>query len=671
MPPFPMSGSAHLGAILLLAACRAPASTADGDWPAYGRTQLGDRHSPLRQITRENVGQLAVAWRYHTGEMGPAFAGGPPTMLEVTPIVTDGMMYLATPLGRVIALDPVTGEQRWSYDPALNRKLEFGDFANRGVSVWQDSLRGNGPCGRRVFVATIDGRLIALDARSGARCADFSRDGVVHLVPGLRNPPDDSTEYEETSPPAIINGLVIVGSAVADNGRIDASSGEVRAFDARTGALRWTWDPVPQDPADPGYPTWIGSRAHTTGAANAWSVLAADPSRDLVFIPTGSPSVDYFGGARKGANRYANSIVALRASTGKVVWHLQTVHHDLWDYDNASPPSLVTLKRDGRDIPAVVQATKTGQLFVLDRETGRPIFPVEERPAPASDVPGEESWPTQPASSGLPPLSPQRLTEDDVWGPTPADRDACRARLKELRNDGTFTPPSIRGSMILPSNVGGAHWGGVAYDPEHEIVVVPTNRIAAVITLIPRTRFESVKPVGKEHERIGTEYAGMRGTPFVLKRETFLGPSNAPCTPPPFGALVAISLRSGKALWTTPLGTGEGLERLGLHLGPDVQGMFNLGGAITTAGGLVFVAASPDAYLRGFDIETGRELWKGKLPAGGKATPMTYLGRDGRQYLVIAAGGDGELFGRADEIIAFALPPLAGKPVPAQIVRPN
>jgi quinoprotein glucose dehydrogenase len=633
-------------------------SSVDGDWPAYGRTSLGDRHSPLQQITRANVRRLEVAWRYHTGEASPEFATHAETALEATPLVVAGTMYLSTPLGRVLALDPVTGVERWRYDPQIDRMVHYGDFANRGVSVWRDSRRAAGArCATRVFVATLDTRLIALDARSGKPCPDFGQSGQIQLKTGLRNPPADSAEYEETSPPAIINGLVVLGSGVADNGRIDAASGEVRAFNARTGVLRWTWDPVPQDSTDPAYQTWVGPHAHSTGAANAWSVIAADPARDLVFVPTGSPSVDYYGGERKGENRYANSIVALRASTGQVVWHFQTVHHDLWDYDNASPPALVTLKRDGRDVPAVLQATKSGQLFVLNRETGVPLFPVEEWPVPASDVPGEEASPTQPFSTGLPALSPLRITPAEAFGANPADREACRTRMAALRYDGPFTPPSERGSLMLPFNAGGAHWGGVAYDPIRGIVVVPTNRLAAVITLIPRADYAARQGKETESERIGVEYAPMRGTPYVLKRETFLAPSGGgPCTPPPFGSLVAISLRSGRILWSVPLGTGEGLERLGLRLPVDLRGMVNLGGAITTAAGLVFIAATPDAYLRAFDIETGAELWKGKLPAGGKATPMTYRGRDGRQYVVIAAGGDGKIFGKSDEIVAFALP---------------
>ncbi|MEA2762553.1 MAG: quinoprotein glucose dehydrogenase [Gemmatimonadaceae bacterium] len=633
-----------------------PILALESDWPSYGRTPYGDRHSPLRQINTGNVSQLHVAWRFHTGEGAPQFTAKAPTALEVTPLVFRGTMYLTTPLGRVFALDPTTGVERWHFDPQIDRGITFGDFANRGVALWLDSSAAPGSvCRLRVFVATIDTRLIALDAATGSACADFGDRGTVQLRKGLRNPPAFASEYEETSPPAVVSGVVVVGSAVADNNRIDAASGEVRGFDARTGALRWTWDPVPQDSANPASRTWVGPNAHRTGAANAWSIFAADPARGLVFIPTGSPSVDYFGGERKGRNQYANSIVAIRASTGETIWSFQTVRHDLWDYDNASPPALVDLQINGRTTPVVLQATKTGQLFVLDRETGKPVFPVTENSAPQSDVPGEESWPTQIVSSGLPALSPQRLGLDDVWGPTEADRSACKARFKELRNDGTFTPPSLRGSLIVPSNIGGAHWGGVAFDPATDVVVVPTNNIAAVITLIPRAQFESKHDMVMGQERIGTEYAMMHGTPYVLKRELFLGPSNAPCTPPPFGSLVAINLRTREIKWSVPLGTSEGLEKIGIKVPRDIPGAINLGGPITTAGGLVFIGASLDRYFRAFDITNGRELWKSALPAGGKATPMTYLGADGRQYVVIAAGGDGKAWGWSDEIVAFAL----------------
>ena len=638
------------------AASPAPQVAADTEWPWYGRTPYGDRHSPIKQINTGNVSQLQVAWRFHTGEGAPQFKAKAPTALEVTPLVFRGIMYLSTPLGRVFALDPTTGVERWHFDPQIDRGITFGDFANRGVALWLDSAAAPGAvCALRVFVATIDTRLIALDAATGSPCPDFGERGTVHLRNGLRNPPAFASEYEETSPPTIVSGVVVVGSAVADNNRIDAASGEVRGFDARTGALRWTWDPVPQDSANPASRTWIGPNAHRTGAANAWSIFAADPARGLVFIPTGSPSVDYFGGERKGRNQYANSIVAIKASTGQMAWQFQTVRHDLWDYDNASPPALVNLQINGRTMPVVLQATKTGQLFVLDRETGKPVFPVTEERVPQSDVNGEESWPTQIVSSGLPALSPQRFGPEDVWGPTAADSAACMERFNQLRNDGPFTPPSTRGSLIVPSNVGGAHWGGLAYDPANEVVVVPTNRLAAVITLIPRGQFEGHHQMDGQ-ERIGTEYAMMNGTPYVLKREMFLALSNAPCTRPPFGSLVAVSLRTRAILWNVPLGNSEGFQKLGVKFPSDIQGTINLGGPITTASGLIFIGATFDRYFRAFDITDGRELWKAALPAGGKATPMTYLGADGRQYVVIAAGGDGKAWGWSDEVVAFALP---------------
>ena len=629
----------------------------DSDWPTYGRTPYGDRNSPLTQINPVNVSKLEVAWRFHTGEGAPEFKTRAPTALEVTPLVFRGTMYLSTPLGRVFAVDPTTGVHRWVFDPQVDRTVYFGDFANRGVALWLDPAAAPGSrCSLRVFVATIDTRLIALDAGTGMLCSGFGQQGTVQLRTGLRNAPASASEYEETSPPTVVGGVVVVGSAVADNNRIDAASGEVRGFDARTGTLRWTWDPVPQDATNPAWGTWIGANAHRTGAANAWTVFAADPIRNVVYVPTSSPSVDYFGGERKGRNQYANSIVALNAANGAMLWQFQTVQHDLWDYDNASPPALVTLQLDGTSVPALLLSTKTGRLFALNRETGESLFPISRSAVPPSDVPGEEAAATQITYTGLPPLSPQTITLDDMWGSTSADRDACRQRFSELRYDGVFTPPSVRGSLILPSNVGGAHWGGMAFDPTNDVVVVPTNRIAAVITLIPRATYEAQRGKETVGERIGTEYAMMRGTPFVLKRELFLGPSSAPCSSPPFGSLTAISLRTRQIVWSVPLGTSEGLDRIGIHVPPDIKGAINLGGPITTASGLVFIGAATDRYVRAFDITNGRELWKFALPAGGKATPMTYLGVDGRQYLVIAAGGDGKAWGWSDEIIAFALP---------------
>jgi quinoprotein glucose dehydrogenase len=645
---------AALASLPLLLACtprepaRTPAPVPDGEWTAYGKDVFGSRHSGLTQIDTSNVARLQVAWTYHTGEVGPAArARNPRRSLEATPIVVGGTMYLITPLGRVMALDPETGRERWVHDARLDPSVWFGDHTSRGVSAWTDPSRAQGqPCRTRIVAAIVDARLLSIDAATGELCEDFGDRGALDLQRGLRNPPLERGDYEQTSPPVVVNGVIVVGGAAADNQQVDGASGEVRAFDVRTGALRWTWHPVPQDSADPAHRTWRGPSAHRTGAANAWSVLAADPARDLVFVPTGSAAPDYYGGERLGDNRYANSITALRVSTGKVVWSFQTVHHDVWDYDNASPPALVTVEYGGRRRDAVLQATKTGQLFVLDRETGAPIVPVTEMPVPRSTVPGEETAATQPQSA-IGPLSPQRLHRDSVWGATDADRATCRAVVSGLRNEGPFTPPSFEGSLLLPGNIGGAHWGGVAFDPSAQMAVVPVNTAAALVKLIPRAHFDSVRRGGGGN-RIGAEFAPQRGTPYGMYRELLILPSLAPCTPPPFGALVGVDLRRGAIAWRVPLGTMAAGQKTGAP---------NLGGAITTAGGLTFVGATIDRQFRAFETRTGRELWSVPLPAGGKATPMTFRGASGTQYVVISAGGDnGGAFGASDAIVAYALP---------------
>jgi quinoprotein glucose dehydrogenase len=650
--PIPLFVVATLA--LSVSAAREPVSSQvqKGEWASYGHDPFGSRFSPLAQITRDNVSKLAVAWTFRTGDA--AVVTRRTTKFEATPLMLDGTLYLSTPLGRVIALDPQKGTERWTYDAHVDRGGDWGDFANRGVSTWIDSRAPRGaPCRRRIYLGTIDARIIALDAKTGTPCRDFGDRGTVDLRRGLRNTPFETAEYQLTSPPAIINGLVVTGSSVADNGRTNAASGEVRAFDARTGALRWSWDPVPRDSTDPAWRSWRGPMAHSTGAANAWSVIAADSGRDLVFVPTGSPSPDYYGGERIGDNRYANSIVALRASTGKVVWHFQTVHHDLWDYDNASPPALVTVVRDGRRVDAVLQATKTGQLFVLDRDTGTPVFPIEERPVPVSTIFGERASPTQPFNSVLPALSRQSFPIDSVWGATSADRDACLAQIRPLRNDGPFTPPSFQGTVAVPSNVGGAHWGGLAFDPTRQIAVVPVNHIAAFVQLIRLDELDTAAARTNE-SRLGDQYTRMHGTPYVMRRRLLTAPSGVPCSPPPFGALVGLDLATARIAWSTPLGDARNLKPEFSSL-PAGLGTPTLGGPIVTAGGLVFIGAAMDHVLRAFDVETGRELWKGSLPGGARATPMTYLGADGKQYVVVCVGG-GDEWGKGDYVIAFALP---------------
>jgi quinoprotein glucose dehydrogenase len=439
-------------------------------------------------------------------------------------------------------------------------------------------------------------------------------------------------EYQVTSPPAVIDGLVIVGSAIADNSRIDEPTGEVRAVDARTGALRWTWDPLASSPR--------------AGAANAWSRIRVDAERHLVFIPTGSASPDYYGGLRPGDNRDANSMVALDAKTGKVVWRFQTVHHDLWDYDVASPPTLFTQTRGGRKVDAVAVGSKTGRLFLLDRATGKPLFAVEERPVPKSDVPGEEASPTQPYPTLPPALVPQKLTPEDAWGVTEEDRAWCREQIAALRSEGIFTPPSLKGTLVTPGNIGGLHWGGTAADPERGLLFAPVNHLAAVARLVPK---EEVEAYRKEHK--DWETTNQTGGPYAMSRTFLRSPSGLPCNPPPFGMLTAVDSNTGKIRWQVPFGVFP------VPGSKPEWGSINLGGPLATAGGLVFIGASLDPAVRAFDSETGRELWKAELPASARSTPMTFVGPDGKQYFVIAAGGHDTPYNKIDNaLVAFKLP---------------
>jgi quinoprotein glucose dehydrogenase len=636
-----------LVAIASLAACELPGSAAridqTVDWPAYGRDPGGSRFSPAREITRDNVSQLELAWTYRTGDWVPGR-----TRFEATPLFVGGALLVSTPLGRVIALDADTGRERWSYDPKVDLSGAYGDFANRGVAIWRDPRGGAaGACSSRVFVAPIDARLIALDAVTGRPCEEFGVAGQIDLKHDLINPPFEHGEYQITSPPAVAGDVVIVGSSIGDNNRLDTPSGVVRAFDARSGAQRWRWDPIPRAPGIPGYETWRGSVAHRTGSANVWSVIALDTARDLVFLPTGSAAPDFYGGERRGQNLYANSLVALQASSGRYVWHFQAVHHDLWDYDLPAQPALVTLRHGGRAVPAVVVVSKMGHMFVLDRLTGVPLMPVEERPVPASDVPGEAAWPTQPVPTRPRPLVPQSLTAASAWG-APPDREWCRRTLAGLRSDGMFTPPSLRGSVIFPGNIGGSNWGGVAIDPARALAITPTNRLATVVRLVPRADFDAVARASS-----GWQATPQRGTPYGMMRRSLIAPSGVPCNPPPWGALSAVDLGTGDVKWEVPLGIMPALRDTP---GADTLGALNLGGAMITAGGLVFVAGTPDERIRAFDVESGRLLWQTTLPAAGNAMPMTYQLPSGRQFVVIAAGGRPPLWRQGDYVVAYALP---------------
>jgi quinoprotein glucose dehydrogenase len=621
-----------------------------GEWPAYGHDSGGQRFSPLTAINRQNVKSLKIAWTFRTGDAyEPKY--GRPTAFEATPLYIDGKLYIGTPLGRVIALDPVTGKQIWAYDSKIPRDRGYGDFANRGVSTWQ-----SGKAPRRIFIATIDAHLIALDAATGQPCADFGDNGIVNLRNGLRIAPHNYGDYEETSPPAIVGNTIILGSGVADNGSVNQASGEVRGFDAISGKLKWTFDPIPQDPKATGADTWKNGSAQRTGAANAWSVIAADPQRNLVFLPVGSASPDFYGGERLGNNLFANSLVALRADTGERVWYFQTVHHDLWDYDVASPPILFDVHKNGKTIPAVGVGSKTAHFFILNRETGEPIFGVEERSVPASDTPGEVASPTQPFPVAPHALSPQgKLTADNVWGSTEEDKKWCREEVGKLRSEGVFTPPSLHGTLLLPGNIGGMAWGGAAFDPTHHLVIIPTNNMATEVFLIPRADFMSERTAGRNFNG-DWEFAPMLGTPYGMKRRTLRSPMGSFCNPPPWGMLNAVDSDTAEIKWTVPLGQFPPLG--GAPGGPPEFGSIALGGPIVTAGGLIFMAGTLDPAIRAFDVTNGKELWKGDLPTSARATPMTFQGPNGKQYLVTVAGGHGIRGGPAlgDYVVAFTLP---------------
>ena len=635
---------AVLGLLFCVPVCSHAQGSGDTEWPNYGNDPGGMRYSPLSQINRDNVSKLKVAWIFHTGDISDGSHDRRRSGFEATPIFVDGTLFFTTGFNRIIALEPETGKQRWAFDPKVDLTLDYGDgLINRGVSTWVDPKLGVGqPCRRRLYEATLDARLFAVDAATGKPCLDFGDYGQISLrdVPGYR-----AGWYHMTSPPAVIDDLVVVGSAIDDNARAAMPGGVVRAYDARNGALRWSWDPIPV----PAAPADGKAAERKVGAANAWSIMTVDLERDLVFVPTGSASPDYYGGLRPGDNKWANSVVALHAKTGEIAWGFQLVHHDLWDYDTASPPLLATVPHEGRTVPVVIQGNKTGFLFVLNRDTGKPIFPVEERPVPKSDIPGEDASPTQRFPLAPPPLSPHHTTVDDAWGPTPSDLEYCRKAIGSVRNEGIFTPPSLQGTLAVPGNLGGMTWSGYAFDPQRNLLVTNVNSFVAKIKLIARADFWR-----DEARTEDGEYSPQNGTPYGLFRRFLQSPSDMPCTKPPWGSLIAVDMVEGKIRWQVPLGS---MQDFGHKQPPIPAGSITLGGPIATAGGLIFIGATFDPYFRAFDIETGRELWKAQLPDSGHATPMTFS-RHGKQYVVIAAGGHNKITEETigDALVAFTLP---------------
>ncbi len=627
------------------------AEGAEARWDHYGGDAGGQRYVAASAITPENVSGLTEAWRASTGALeGKSAETLKRYAFEGTPILAGEALVICTPFNVVKALDPASGAELWSYDPQIaTDQRPANQFVCRGVAYWQDAMATpNADCATRIFMGTNDGRLIALDARNGRLCAGFGRND---LRPGELDVGADRLlvwpgEFQITSSPVVTGDTVIIGSAISDNVRADAPKGTVRAFDARTGERRWSFDPVARGAAD--HPQDWPEDVSEIGQANVWAPFSVDEARGLVILPTSSASPDFFGGLRKGDNRYANSVVALNAKTGAVVWSFQTVHHDVWDYDLPSQPTLATLTREGKPVDVVIQVTKTGFMFVLERETGKPFFGVEERAVPQGGMLGELLSPTQPFPVKPPALVPQALGKDEAWGVAYFDKKGCAERLEHVRSEGLFTPPSLEGTVLYPFNGGGANWGGMAFDPVRKIAVVNVNIAAHIITLFPGAEFKGRKDVDGH-----AEISPMKGTPYGMRRDLFVSGLGLPCTPPPWGKLVAVDLNDGTIKWSEPLGTIRDLAPVPL---PLKWGVPNFGGPLVTQSGLIFIGAAMDNYLRAFDTESGEELWRGRLPAGGQATPMSYVWQ-GKQYVVIAAGGHARAGTKiGDEIVAYALP---------------
>ena len=610
-----------------------------GGWSHYGASLAGDRYAAPSAITPEGVEKLSLAWVYRTGDTtnGGGF-GGSSSRFQATPILVRDRLIASTGFNRVFALDPATGAEIWTFDPGVDFSRPYSEpFASRGVADWHGPASVADPCRTRVFLGTLDARLIALDADTGAPCADFGEGGEVDLSVGIRG--YHERDYSVTSPPAVVGDHIVVGSAVGDNGSAETQPGVVRAYDVRDGSLAWSWDPLPRADDHPGAAGWATATDNRTGGGNVWGVMAADAERDLVFLPTTSPAPDFYGGLRLGDNTFANSVVALRASTGEFVWGYQTVRHDLWDYDLAAQPLLFDhMSEDGVRRPAVAHAGKTGFVFVLDRETGEPLQPVEERAVPPSDIAGEQAARTQP----FPKL---RLHATDAR-PLPLldfnaeHRAACERLLDGIRYDGVFTPPSLEGTLLYPGNGGGTNWGSMAYDRASRIGYLAVNRMPTIVRLIPREQFRAAQRRGTLNGA-RAQHTSQSGTPYGMARFDLLH-NGVPCLEGPWSTLVAVDLDVGEVLWERPLG-------------PAPWGFPTSGGPMVTEGGVVFQASTSDRMLRGYSGADGSELWTRELPAGAHATPMGYR-HDGMDYIVVAAGGGlTEGGGRGDHLIAFRM----------------
>ncbi len=672
----------------LSAVLAAPVAAQEPGWQYYGGDQGGQRYSSAAQIRPGNVGSLQQAWSYSTGDLTTRADVINAASFEDTPILAGGRVYVCSPFNEVSALDPGTGRQLWRFDAKLDTSIRYpNDYSCRGVAYWRNpAASANSACAERIYLATIDRRLIALDAKTGKPCAGFGANGTVTIALELKAgaPPvaystiatgadlerfgvipkgfvlpknpwlkfrvahakDGSVvgyyrlgSIQSTSAPLVSHGIVVVGSSVDDNQRVDEVRGTVHAYDAVTGAPKWSWDPLGEQRAP-----------FRAGAANVWAPISADDEHGLVFLPVSSASPDFWGGYRKGDGHYANSVTALNIETGTVAWSFQTTHHDVWDYDPPAQPTFGVVTYNGKTAPAILQPTKQGFLFTLQAGDGKPLIPVVERKVPQGGAYGEALWPTQPFPIAPKPLAPISIKSDDAFGLTFLDRDACKAKIAGARAGSIYMPPSLQGTILYPFTGGGSNWGGLAFDPGHDIAYVNTSSAMHLVTLVKAKDYAATRERFAEKE-ISRNF----GAPFGMIRETVLSPIGMPCNPPPWGQLHAVDMHTGRVLWSVPLGTTEDMAPFSEYL-LGKTGTPNFGGPIVTGGGVVFIGAAMDNYLRAFDAKTGAELWRGRLPAGGQATPMTYVWK-GKQYVVIAAGGHSKAnTKRGDQVIAFALP---------------